>query len=150
MVQFPADITFTDRELALPAPDLFRLLRRQLQWAQQESEQLRAEADVLEKQRKEEWEAKELLVENVMEAQATNDRRQRVDRGELEDVEGLDAIERDVAPARALPIQPKAGKIPWWRETRQPEQQGEEMHTEARQPPADIRRDDGIAAVPAS
>jgi hypothetical protein len=150
MVQFPADITFTERELALPAPDLFRLLRRQLQWAQQESEQLRAEAEVLEKQRKEEWEAKELLVENVMEAQTTTDRRQRVDRGDPEDGEGLDAIEHDVAPARALPIQPKSGKIPWWRETRPAEQQGGEAVVEARQPPADIRRNDAPAAVPAS
>ncbi|OAK98967.1 hypothetical protein IQ06DRAFT_378795 [Phaeosphaeriaceae sp. SRC1lsM3a] len=146
MVQFPPDISFTDRELALPAPDLFRLLRRQLQWAQQESEQLRAEADALEKQRKEEWEAKELLVENVMEAQATNDRRQRAERGEGEDVEGLEGIEHDVAPARALPIQPKVGKMPWWRETRQAEQQG----GEAKQPPADIRRNEGPAPVPAT
>jgi hypothetical protein len=147
MVQFPPDITFTDRELALPAPELFQLLRRQLQWAQQESEQLRAEADVLEKQRKDEWEAKELLMENVMEAQTANDRRQRADRGEPEDYEGLEAVEQDVAPAKALPIQPKDGRLPWWRET---QQQAREGYADARPPPTDIRRNDGPPAVPAA
>jgi hypothetical protein len=148
MVQFPPDIIFTDRELSLPAPDLFQLLRRQLQWAQQESEQLRAEAEVLEKQRKEEWEAKELLVENLMEAQTANDRRQRADRGEPEDYEGIEAVEQDVAPSRALPIQPKEGRLPWWRETQQPRQQHREAYPDARPPPADIRHNDAHAPVP--
>ncbi|KAF1915030.1 hypothetical protein BDU57DRAFT_517798 [Ampelomyces quisqualis] len=150
MVQFPPDIVFTDRELSLPAPDLFQLLRRQLQWAQQESEQLRAEAEGLEKQRKEEWAAKELLVENVMEAQTATDRRQRADRGEPEDYEGLDAVEQDVAPARALPIQPKEGRLPWWRETRQRRQQAHEAYPDARPPPADIRHNDAHAHLPAA
>jgi hypothetical protein len=152
MVQFPPDITFTDRELSLPAPELFQLLRRQLQWAQQESEQLRTEADALEKQRKQEWEAKELLVENVMEAQTANDRRQRADRGDPEDYEGLEAVEHDVAPARALPIQPKNGRLPWWRDPQQQSsssRQAAEAYPDAKPPPADIRRAEAPAAVPA-
>ncbi|KAL5114676.1 hypothetical protein ACEQ8H_007409 [Pleosporales sp. CAS-2024a] len=116
MVQFPPDISLTERELALPAPDLFQLLRRQLQWAQQEAEQLRAQADVLEKLRKEEWEAKELLVENVMEAQLATERRTRIEKGEPEDFDGSALIRRDVAPSKALPILPRLGRIPWWRE----------------------------------
>jgi hypothetical protein len=147
MVQFPPDITFTDRELSLPAPELFQLLRRQLQWAQQESEQLRAEADVLEKQRKDEWEAKELIMENVMEAQTATDRRQRADRGEPEDYEGLDAVEQDVAPARQLPIQPKDGKLPWWRETPPSYPQAGDAHSGARPPPKDARRTEAPLAV---
>tara|TARA_R110002003_G_scaffold28_5_gene1558 strand:- start:2593 stop:3333 length:741 start_codon:yes stop_codon:yes gene_type:complete len=148
LVQFPPDIEFTERELSLPAPELFQLLRRQLQWAQQDSEQLRAEADVLEKLRKEEWEAKELLVENVMEAQVANERRQRADRGEPEDFEGFDAVEYDTVPSKALPIRPLDGKLPWWREERPPYpqahpdiRQSHETEHEARPPPADIRRD---------
>jgi hypothetical protein len=147
MVQFPPDITFTDRELSLPAPDLFQLLRRQLQWAQQESDELRIEADALEKLRKEEWRAKELLVENVMEAHTANDRRQRADRREPENYEGLDAVENDVAPAKQLPIQPKNGKLPWWRET--PAQSEPQPYHDARPPPSDIRRDgDRAGAFP--
>jgi hypothetical protein len=153
MVQFPPDITFTDRELSLPAPELFQLLRRQLQWAQQESEQLRTEADVLEKQRKQEWEAKELLVENVMEAQTATDRRQRADRGDPEDYEGLEAVEHDVAPAKALPIHPRNGRLPWWRDPRQlsssSSRQAAEAYPDAKPPPADIRRTEAAAAVPA-
>jgi hypothetical protein len=140
MVQFPPDISFTDRELALPAPDLFQLLRRQLQWAQQESDELRLEAEALEKLRKEEWQAKELLVENVMEAHTANDRRQRADRREPEDYEGLEAVENDVAPAKVLPIKPRDGKLPWWRETQS--QAERQAYPDARPPPADIRRDD--------
>jgi hypothetical protein len=147
MVQFPPDITFTERELSLPAPELFQLLRRQLQWAQQESEHLRAEADVLEKQRKDEWEAKELVMENVMEAQAATDRRQRADRGEPEDYEGLEFVEQDVAPARQLPIQPKDGKLPWWRETPPNYPQPSEARSGARQPPTDVRRTEAPMAV---
>jgi hypothetical protein len=147
MVQFPPDITFTDRELSLPAPDLFQLLRRQLQWAQQESDELRIEADALEKLRKEEWRAKELLVENVMEAHTANDRRQRADRREPENYEGLDAVENDVAPAKQLSIQPKNGKLPWWRETQA--QTEPQPHHDARPPPSDIRRDeDRLGALP--
>jgi hypothetical protein len=145
MVQFPPDITFTDRELSLPAPELFQLLRRQLQWAQQECDELRMEADALEKLRKEEWQAKELLVENVMEAHTANERRQRADRREPEDYEGLDAVENDVVPAKQLPIQPKNGKLPWWRETLP--QSEPPVVDDARPPPADIQRDDSRPEV---
>lgn len=143
MVQFPPDITFTDRELSLPAPELFKLLRRQLQWAQQDSDDLRAQAEVLEKQRKEEWEAKELLVENLMEAEVISERRQRADRGERED-DVLDAVEHDTEASKKLPIKPKNGKLPWWREGyEQPEvRQSREPYQEARPPPSDIRHDD--------
>lgn len=140
MVQFPPDIIFTDRELALAAPDLFQLLRRQLQWAQQDADELRAQAEILEKQRKEEWEAKELLVENLMEAEVTTERRQRAERGEPED-EVLDLVECDVEPSRRLPIKPKNGKMPWWREGYVDGGQAGEVQQDARPPPADIRRD---------
>ncbi|KAF2031944.1 hypothetical protein EK21DRAFT_61838 [Setomelanomma holmii] len=157
LVQFPPDIEFTERELSLPAPDLFQLLRRQLQWAQQDSEELRAEAEALEKLRKEEWEAKELLVENVMEAQVSTERRQRADRGEPEDFEGFEAVEYDAAPSKGLPIHPKGGKLPWWREEKppyaksQPEpdiRQSQETPHDARPPPADVRRNEPHAQAP--
>ncbi|KAF1984780.1 hypothetical protein K402DRAFT_380588 [Aulographum hederae CBS 113979] len=67
--QFPPDIHFTAEELALPASDLYRLLRRQLLWATRDAEELAAEVKELEAQKKEEWMAKELVLENVMEAE---------------------------------------------------------------------------------
>jgi len=116
MVPFPPDISFTEQELALPAPELFQLLRRQLQSAQQDSESLRAEAEALQKVRKQEWEAKELVVENLMEAEISTERRRRTELGEPEDVEGFDVTEADAVPSKALPIHPKQGKLPWWRQ----------------------------------
>jgi hypothetical protein len=115
MVQFPPDVVFTPRELALPADQLFRLLRRQLHWATQDGDQLRAEAESLEKQRKDEWAAKELLLENVMEGELESAKRRLVEAGE-DEPHHFAQLEADVAPSKKLRIQPKAGKIPWWRE----------------------------------
>ncbi|KAF2120486.1 hypothetical protein BDV96DRAFT_485249 [Lophiotrema nucula] len=115
LVQFPPDVNFTDRELSLPAPELFRLLRRQLLWATQEGEQLRAEADALEKQRKDEWVAKELIIENVMEAELMRSRRKRIDAGLGDEPEQFGLLEEDVGPSKQLEIKAKAGKEPWWR-----------------------------------
>jgi hypothetical protein len=146
MVQFPPDLDFTERELSLPAPELFQLLRRQLQWTQQESDQLRTEAEALEAARKQEWEAKEILVENLMEAEVATERRKRAERGELEDYEGFDVVEKDVQTSKSLPIKPKDGKLPWWRETQRLRQhprdtQLGDVYRDARPPPADIRQE---------
>jgi len=114
LIQFPSDIHFSVHELALPADQLFRLLRRQLHWAQQDAEELKAEAELLEKKRKEEWVAKELLLENAMEAELARMRRKRSEMGVGDEVELWDYLEEDVKPARALEI--KAKTMPWWRE----------------------------------
>ena len=116
MVQFPPDISFTPAELSLPADALFHALRRTLQFATEEGEALRQEADALEKQRKAEWDAKEVLVENYMEFQMAKTKRDRLERGLPDDLEGLDAAESDVRPSRKLGIEPKDGTLPWWRE----------------------------------
>ncbi|KAF1972907.1 hypothetical protein BU23DRAFT_466430 [Bimuria novae-zelandiae CBS 107.79] len=115
-VEFPPDMNFSERELLLPADQLFRLLRRQLHWATQDGEKLRAEAEALEKQRKDEWAAKELLVENVMEAELESGKRRRLEAGETDGPDYLAQLEADVVPSKKLQIQPKAGTIPWWRE----------------------------------
>ncbi|CAO2650587.1 Nn.00g018790.m01.CDS01 [Neocucurbitaria sp. VM-36] len=147
MVQFPPDIDFTPEELRLPAPDLFKLLRRQLQWATQDGEELRAEAERLERQRKEEWEAKELLFENHMEAQAAYYERRRVDEGLPAELEGFPQVQEDVAPSRQLPLTPKNGKLPWWRDEAQLHQQAgaleiKEESSVGRPPPADIKHEE--------
>ena len=116
MVQFPPDVNFTHHELSLPAPELFSLLRRQLHWATQQGEQLRAEAEVMEKQRKDEWIAKELVMENLMEAELATIRRKRLEAGQFDEPESFKLLEADIQPSKKLNIQPKQGKIPWWRE----------------------------------
>ncbi|KAH9870502.1 hypothetical protein IAQ61_005977 [Plenodomus lingam] len=147
MVQFPPDIEFAPEELALPAPELFKLLRRQLRWATQEGEQLRAEADVLEKKRKEEWEAKELLVENLMEAQVACELRRRAEAGLPEDFEGFRQVQEDIVPSKKLPIKSRNGKTPWWRDESWQYRQtsAQEIKQEAQAPrpaPLDIRREE--------
>jgi hypothetical protein len=140
MVQFPPDIDFSPEELRLPAPELFKLLRLQERWATQEGEQLRAEAEALERQRKEEWEEKELLFENFIEAQEATERRRRAEHG-LPDVEGLASIHNDVLPAKMLKITPKDGKLPWWRDEAQQPVVKEELQI-PKPPSADVRLDE--------
>ena len=115
-VEFPPDIQFSEDERVLPADKLFRLLRHQLQWATQEGEKLRVESDKLEKQRKEEWVSKELLMENMMESELATAKRRRLDSGETEEPEYFALLEEDVVPSKKLQIQPRAEKLPWWRE----------------------------------
>ncbi|KAF1994092.1 hypothetical protein P154DRAFT_527335 [Amniculicola lignicola CBS 123094] len=116
VVEFPPDMNFTEQELALPAPELFRLLRRQLCWATQDGDQLRAEAEVLEKQRKEEWTAKELLLENILEAELNTVKRKRLEAGNLEEPLAHSPLEEDILVSKQLKVEPKDGKSPWWRE----------------------------------
>lgn len=116
MVQFPLDISFTPAELSLPADALFHSLRRTLQFATEEGEALRQEAEALEEQRKAEWDAKEVLVENYMEFQIAKAKRDRWEQGLGDELEGLDAAEADVLPSRRLEVEPKEGRVPWWRE----------------------------------
>lgn len=148
MVQFPPDIDLAPEELSLSAPDLFRLLRRQLHWATQESKQLRAEAAALEKQRKEEWEAKELLLENVMEAQVASELRRRAEAGLPQDFEGFQQVQDDIIPSKQLPYLVKNGKQPWWRDEarRHPHANTQDIKQEVPAPrpapPMDFRRDE--------
>ncbi|KAF2804766.1 uncharacterized protein BDZ99DRAFT_396944 [Mytilinidion resinicola] len=113
LVNFPPDIQFTPSELALPAPELFRLLRRQLVWAQQEAEELKAEAEILERKRKDEWIAKELLLENAMEAEVARGLRKEEEAGTEDQERVKKMIIEDVDPSLLLEIE---GKTPWWRE----------------------------------
>lgn len=115
MVQFPSDVAFTPAELSLPADKLFRRLRRQLLWATQDGEALRTEAETLEKQRKEEWAAKELLVENIMEGELECAKRRLVESGQ-DEPDHFAQLEADVVPSKKLKFQSKDGKTPWWRE----------------------------------
>lgn len=142
MVQFPPDVRFTPHELSLPAPDLFRLLRRQLHWATQEGEQLRTEAEALEKKRKEQWVAKELLFENFMEEEIAKNKRRRLDAGETDEPNHLALLDADAAPSKKLDVKPKAGKLPWWRDEEWLNRQTEAMEARKSESEALLQHDD--------
>ncbi|KAK8156235.1 hypothetical protein BKA80DRAFT_224822 [Phyllosticta citrichinensis] len=107
--KFPADIEFTEEELAISPDQLVRLLARQCKWAHQEGESLRQEIERLEKRRLEEWISKELLLENVMEAEEL--RMERVDRL-MQDERFREIMREDIKTSKALDVQPR----PNWRD----------------------------------
>ncbi|KAG9513531.1 hypothetical protein KCV07_g8713, partial [Aureobasidium melanogenum] len=69
MITYPPDIHFSQFESEIPANQLMRLLRRQLHWAQTESEELKREVEGLEELRRKEWAAKEALLEGVLQGE---------------------------------------------------------------------------------
>jgi hypothetical protein len=88
-----------------PAKEQYRLLRRQIHWAEGETEELKAEVEALEKLRKEEWIEKELVFNNVLEAELHHHTRKR---GGAPDKQKV-----DVLPSGYLPL---SGPTPWYRE----------------------------------
>ncbi|KJX94774.1 hypothetical protein TI39_contig4159g00052 [Zymoseptoria brevis] len=113
MIHYPPDIHFTAWESAIAADQLMRLLRRQLHWAQQESEELKKEVDMLEQQRREEWTLKEILLDGVMEAEYASAEKEDLLNNVNEAVR--EAMETDVAPAKQLRW---TGELPKWRRPR--------------------------------
>jgi hypothetical protein len=63
---FPLELGFTAEEEAKGSRELFRLLRRQVHWAEEEGELLKRQCDALEELRKKEWLEKEVLLEQVI------------------------------------------------------------------------------------
>ena len=132
---FPEDTKFTDEEVALPRSELFRLLRRQIHWANEESEELRKEVEAAESKRRREWTSKELVFENVLEAEFTGAESRGV-LGEAFAFDGwgarydarlgcwvncsqydeaaIEAMRRDAAIASKLPMQ--GISRPWYRD----------------------------------
>ncbi|KAF2401217.1 hypothetical protein EJ06DRAFT_529348 [Trichodelitschia bisporula] len=110
--RFPADVQFTEEELALPADQLFRLLRRQLAWVSQDAEDLRREVDELDARRKKEWKAKELLMDNVMEGEMA--RGEKMHPSLKGEPHRLGLAEEDMRVLRSRPI--VGEPTPWWRE----------------------------------
>lgn len=113
MIHYPPDIHFTAWESSIAADQLMRLLRRQLHWAQQEGDGLRAEIEQLEQQRRDEWTLKEILLDGVMEAEYATAQSEDILRNVEDRVR--EAMERDVEPAKSLPW---SGVEPKWRRPR--------------------------------
>jgi len=63
---FPAELGFTPENEARGAKELWRLLRRQVHWAEEEAESLKRECEVMEEIRRKEWTEKEVLLDQVI------------------------------------------------------------------------------------
>ncbi|KAI9844399.1 MAG: hypothetical protein M1837_005600 [Sclerophora amabilis] len=103
---YPEELDFTDEESAMPPYELFRLLRRQLHWAEEERQELQDDVDNLEAKRKQEWMEKELLLENVMEAEYARHSQRESQKPAIQKME--------ILPDTKLPL---SGKTPWYRQT---------------------------------
>lgn len=130
MITYPPDIHFTSWESSVSANQLMRLLRRQLHWAQKEGAELKKELAELERQRKEEFGLKEILLEGMLEVELS-----RADKDNL--LAGLDEkvkarMRADAEPAKAIAW---AGGTPAWRRSKPA-------------PPPDTEMPDAAAATP--
>jgi hypothetical protein len=63
---YPAELGFTGEEEARGPQELWRLLRRQLHWAEEEAESLKRQCEMMEEVRKKEWLEKEILLDQTM------------------------------------------------------------------------------------
>ena len=102
-----SDDMFTKEELAMPADKLFSLLRRQLAWSEEEGERLKAEVEEAETKRWKEWQAKELVLTNLMEAELATAH------SKGEDAIKVIRIVHEDLPGEPLPL--KGFPQPWYR-----------------------------------
>lgn len=137
----PPEMGFHTHETALDRRELFRLLRRQIHWAELDGKDINAHAKSLEEDRRKEWLAKELVFENVLEAEYAAAERKgvfdeegndltfgeppdampwsekvldsKLEATEKERLEILEALESDVAVAGRLPL--GAEEALWYR-----------------------------------
>lgn len=76
---YSSEAILTSSEIALDPRELWRLLRRQVHWAEEESDSLQRECEMIEAIRKKEWAEKEILLEQVMKNETDwHERRQLV------------------------------------------------------------------------
>lgn len=68
---YPPGLAFTAEEEARGPEQLFRLLRRQVQWAEEEQASLKKQCEAMEELRKKEWKEKEVLLSQVISSEAT-------------------------------------------------------------------------------
>lgn len=69
MPEFGPELEFDDHELALPPRDLYRLLRRQITWAEKEAAQLQAEWEGIRPKREAAWREKEAVLDDMIDAE---------------------------------------------------------------------------------
>ena len=107
--EYPPDVTFSDAELSMRPDKLFRLLRRQVAWSKTEGKALEAEVQALEKKKRDEWTAKELVLANLMEAELA------VGHANGESESRIMQILTEDLPGEPLPL--VGVEMPWYRHT---------------------------------
>jgi hypothetical protein len=109
MDDIPAEFQPTDTEIAMRPKELYRLLRRRVHWAEEETIELQKNIQELEKQQKREWQRNRLILANLVEAElATAYHSEQID----DEVESISRLTEEMLPSRMLPME----EIPWYRE----------------------------------
>ena len=104
---YPDELGFTAEEEAMGSLELWRLLRRQLHWAEEEADALKRECEVIEEIRKKEWLEKEILLDQVIKNEISwHERRQEV----LGGVSRIPTAE-EIRAAAAEEIKAKAANV---------------------------------------
>jgi hypothetical protein len=111
--QFPPDIHFEAWELDLPPRTLLKTLKRQLQYVTDDNSTLQRELTALELRRKQEWTAKELVLENAMESTHALGLKKGSLNSQFADPTLVAEMKKDVAPALELKIE--GDEALWWR-----------------------------------
>lgn len=102
---FPPELGFTVEEEARGAKELYRLLRRQIHWADEEGISLKQQCESIEALRKQEWIEKEVLLDKVIEGEiAYNSAREQV-------IAGSAALTADAIKRAASPVVQSVGEI---------------------------------------
>ena len=119
--EYPPEAAFSPEEQGMPPNQLFRLLRRQIAWAEAAGRELEAEVKDLETKRRNEWTEKELVLTNLMEAELalaysmnSNDESRIVE------------LLNESLPGEPLPL--VGEDPPWYRKAEQLEQPPELIH----------------------
>ncbi|KAI9644935.1 hypothetical protein NHQ30_006969 [Ciborinia camelliae] len=75
---YPPELGITLEEEAKGPVELWKLLRKQIQWAEEEGEALRKQCELMEELRKKEWMEKEVLLDRVIEKESDWNERRKV------------------------------------------------------------------------
>ncbi|CZS90821.1 hypothetical protein WAI453_003946 [Rhynchosporium graminicola] len=91
---YAAELAFTAEEEARGAKKLYHLLRNEIQWAEEEGESLKKQAEMMEELRRTEWQEKELLLQQTTDTEVIwQERRKMVLQGAI-DLPSSDAIRK--------------------------------------------------------
>ena len=106
--EYPPDCGFTAEEIAMGPKRLYELLKLQARWTEQLHYDLKHAVDTLEAKRKEEWQSKELVLANVVEAELAT-AVETVVTGR--DFDKIVKLTEELLPKPMLPL----GGTPWYR-----------------------------------
>ncbi|KAL2067121.1 hypothetical protein VTL71DRAFT_1545 [Oculimacula yallundae] len=75
---YATELAFTAEEEARGSKRLYYLLRNEIQWAEEEGESLKKQAEAMEELRKTEWQEKEILLQQTMDTEVSWQERRRL------------------------------------------------------------------------